>query len=126
MRDCGVCLTLYDDGETIGYQCRIVKASREWKCSECHGVIPKGSKYEIASGFRADDGNSFWQTKTCLICAEIAEAFYCSGRWHGLLWDSMEKVWGELTTGCLTRLKTPEAKKELLRRWNEWKFTKGE
>lgn len=122
MSDCGVCLTSYD-GCTIGYRCKIVKAGREWICSECGASIPKGTQYELASGFRADDYNSFWQTKTCLVCAEIADTFYCDGRWHGRLWHAMDDVFDKLTTGCVARLKTPEAKKELLRRWNEWKFS---
>ena len=122
MSDCGVCLYA-GEGETVGYRCVIVKkAGSEWKCCECGSVIPKGASYELASGFHAEDGNAFWQAKTCLICAEIGDAFYCEGRWHGGgMWKRMESVFDKLTTGCLDRLKTVEAKKELVSRWLEWK-----
>jgi hypothetical protein len=33
-------------------------------------------------------------------------------------------VFPEMTTTCYDRLKTPEAKVELQRRWAEWKFNK--
>lgn len=114
MADCGVCLTADYGGECTGYRCVVVHAGQQWLCDECGCAIPKGSLYELASGFNE---GSHWQTKTCLICAEIAEAFYCGGRWHGRLWDSMEDVITKLTTACFSRLQSPEAKAELRRRW---------
>jgi hypothetical protein len=75
--------------------------------------------YELASGFNE---GSHWQTKTCLICAEIAKAFYCNGRWHGRLWDSMEDVIPKLTTACFSRLQTPQAKQRLRQRWIDFTF----
>jgi hypothetical protein len=122
MAGCGVCLYGGGESETVGYRCKIVKAGKPWECCECGTAIPKGTLYELASGFHADDGNSFWQAKTCVLCAEIGEGFYCDGRWHGgNMWDRMESVFAKLTTACFDRLKTPEAKRELRRRWMEWK-----
>jgi hypothetical protein len=120
MSDCGVCISSYEgDYGCTGYRCVIVKAGQDWRCCECHTVIPKGAKYERATWF--NDG-SFGQAKTCLVCAEIANAFSCGGRWHGNdFWESMEYVWEKLTTGCFDRLQTPEAKAELRRRWMAWK-----
>ena len=118
MSDCGVCLS-FGGEESTGYRCVTVHAGKDWECSECGCVIPKGSLYELASGF---NDREHWQYKTCLICAEIAEAFYCNGRWHGgQLWDSLYDVSDKMTVTCLYRLKTPEAKAELQRRWIEWK-----
>jgi hypothetical protein len=119
MSDCGVCLTFSGGGECTGYRRVIVHAGEQWECDECGCIISKRSLYELASGF--NDGDH-WQTKTCLICAEIAEAFYCNGRWHGRLWDSMEDVITKLNTACFSRLQTPEAKTELRRRWMEVMF----
>ena len=119
MSDCGVCITSGDFDECTGYRCVIVKAGKEWECSECGCKIPKRSPYELASGFNDRD---FWQAKTCLICAEIADAFMCHGRWHGgILWDSMDSFYDDLNTACFARLKTVAAKKELQRRWMEAK-----
>ena len=121
MSDCGVCIGNYGDGDCTGYRCVIVKAGQEWTCSECGCKIPKKTKYELASWFYAD-GDGFGNCKTCLICAEIADAFMCGGRWHGsILWDSMFDLHDKLTTSCFDRLKTPEAKAELQKRWMEWK-----
>lgn len=121
MSDCGVCVTTGYADECTGYRNVIVRAGQEWTCSECGCKIPKGAKYELASWFFAG-GEGFGNCKTCLICAEIAEAFQCGGRYHGEnFWECMEEVYDKLTTSCFAKLKTPEAKAELQRRWIEWK-----
>lgn len=124
MSDCGVCIYVSDcDSETIGFQCKTVRASRDWECCECGERIPKHTAYELASGFRADNGNSHWQSKTCVLCAEIANAFMCDGRWYGSgrFWEQMEESFASLNSSCFDRLKSAEAKTELRRRWMEWK-----
>ncbi len=119
MSDCGVCLSGYD-GESEFCHEEIRTARKLHVCSECNKRIEIGEKYEHASGKSEGD---FWSEDTCLICAEIANAFYCDGRWFGgILWESMEDVFSQMTTGCLDRLETAAAKAELVRRWNEWKF----
>lgn len=119
MGDCGVCLSGYD-GECEFFHQEIRTARKPHVCSECGKPIPVGEKYEHASG-QSDD--ELWDCDTCLICAEIAEAFYCDGRtFGGWLWENMADVMGELTTGCLDCLQTANAKAELMRRWNEWRF----
>ena len=121
MSDCGVCVTFGGGQECLGYRRVIVKAGQQWECSECGCVIPKGQKYELASWFYAER-EGFGNCKTCLVCAEIAEAFMCGGRWHASsFWDHMESAFKNLTTGCFDRLQTPEAKAELQRRWMKWK-----
>ena len=120
MSDCGVCIGGDFGCETLGYRCVIVHAGKDWECEECGVKIPKGSLYELASGFTEGD---HWNTKTCLICAEIATAFCCNGRLHGSLWSDFEDAdaFSKLNVSCFNRLKTPEAKAELQRRWMEWK-----
>lgn len=121
MADCGVCVSYYGGNECTGYRRVIVNAGKEWNCSECGVSIPKGSKYELASWFYTD-GDGFGNAKTCVICAEIAEAFMCHGRYHGeVFWEQMEDAFPNLTTSCFNKLQTPEAKRELRRRWMEWK-----
>lgn len=123
MSACGVCVSYGDSGgtECIGYRCVIVKAGQNWECCECGKLIPKGEKYELASWFYAD-GDGHGNCKTCLVCAEIADAFMCGGRWHSeSFWEHMESSYPKLTTACFDRLKTMAAKTELQRRWMEWK-----
>jgi len=119
MSDCGVCLTGYD-GDTDFCHTEIRKARKKHVCCECSKEILPGEQYERASGKSEGD---FWDAETCMVCAEIAQAFYCDGRWFGgVLWEHMDEVLSEMTTGCLNRLKTARAKAELMKRWNEWKF----
>jgi len=122
MSDCGVCLSGGDgDGYTEFCQVVIRKARKPHECSECEKRIEPGEKYEHATGKTEGD---MWVFDTCLVCAEIADAFYCDGRlFGGMLWEEMhDTAFPVMTTGCLDRLKTAAAKAELLRRWNEWKF----
>lgn len=120
MSECGVCLYAEcDDGISEFFECEIRTARKPHQCAECGHTIQPKCKYEYARG--KFDGD-FWDCKTCLICAEIADAFYCDGRLYGGgLWDNMEYVMGELTTSCFDKLSTPEAKQELRRRWMQWK-----
>lgn len=120
MSDCGVCVYSGGDAECVGYRCVIVRAGRDWTCSECGKLIKKGERYELSSWFYPGAGSG--NCKTCLVCAEIATAFQCGGRWHGMcFWRDMERAFPKLTSACFDRLKTPEAKAELRRRWMEWK-----
>ena len=119
--DCGVCVSGNFGCETEGYRCVIVRAGQDWDCEECGRKIPRSTLYELASGFTE---GSHWNTKTCVICAEIAEAFCCHGRMHGNLWQDFEdsEAFSKLTTACFDKLKTVAAKTELRERWIEWRF----
>lgn len=117
MADCGVCLAPWD-GDTQMYRSREVTARSDWECDECGSPIPKGSRFVLAQGLTEGD---FWTCKTCLICDEIAAAFSCEGRAHGILWDEMKEVYGSLTTSCFERLQTAAAKMELRNRWMNWR-----
>lgn len=116
MSDCGVCLTGYtgDAEESDFCDPRIVTARKSHECGECGRPIHKGEKYERTAGANA---GRFWHFKSCLVCAEIANAFFCDGRWYGILWDEMHEVILNLNTSCFDKLQTAAAKAELQRRW---------
>ena len=117
MSDCGVCCyNDYDPCEV--YKERIPKSRKDHKCCECGERIPKGSEYELRDMLFYGKWHHY---KTCLICAEIGQAFCCHGRVATLLWELMSEVMDQLKSSCFDRLKTPEAKVELQRRWMEWK-----
>jgi len=137
MSDCGVCL-YSNENEWEGYidDVEIVSLDHEVKCCECNKAIPAGSKLEkalwMAEGeyeeAERDEDGELIETEpkppiyTCLICAEIANAFYCDCRVYcSDLWDALSEVFSELSPSCYDRLTTPEAKRELQRRWMEWK-----
>ena len=120
MSDCGVCI-----GGTPDEICEFMvvedrKARKLHKCCECDKEILPGEKYEHVRGKCYGE---MFTCKTCLVCREIANAFYCEGRmFGGELWEDMEYGYEVMTIGCLNRLTTAAAKAELQRRWQEWKF----
>ena len=121
MPDCGVCIGGGDyDGMNEFENVEHPKARKPHKCRECRRIIQRGEVYERFTG--KFDGDLFC-VKTCLQCAEIRDAFNCDG---GAiidgLWSEMEDyVFPQMTTGCLDRLATPEAKAYLLGQWRKWK-----
>jgi hypothetical protein len=124
MSECGVCIYADSDGESAEFQdVSIRKARKPHRCCECGYEIKPGERYEHYWG--KYDGETA-AIDTCIICMEIAEAFYCDGRLYGGgLWENMSHVMGELTTTCFDKLSSPEAKAELQRRWIEWKFAQA-
>ena len=120
MGDCGVCIYNDDAVHVEFFHDEIRKAAKVHVCCECNKPILKGQRYEYASGKCEGD---LWSAKTCLICAEIADAFSCDGRLYGgNLWDAMSELYGGMNISCFDRLTTVAAKEELRRRWNEWRF----
>ena len=130
MSDCGVCLS-YDDGNCDYYidEWSIITSDEDHKCCECDSVVDAGSPIECATKYRDGDQDADEDEReatepvwTCVVCAEIADAFYCDGRmFGGSLWDSLYEVHEAMNVACLNKLSTPEAKAELQRRWMQWK-----
>lgn len=117
--DCGFCISVdLDDGGYEDYRNGIAVAEVEKKCCECNTVIHVGDTFEWARGVLEDEEHSH---STCLVCAEIADAFCCDGRRHGTLWEALENTIDQdetiITTACYARLKTAAAKLELQRFW---------
>ena len=121
--DCGVCIGGGYDGnglEEDSYYQRYVSIKRNCKCFECHETITAGTKHQQCGG-TYEGKRENW--RFCLICAEIADAFCCDGRWFGKLWESIdEDLFPQMTTGCLQKLTTSAAKEHLVAKWREWKF----
>ncbi len=130
--DCGVCLYGGDFDGNDFQKSEGVTAKTPMVCCECGRKISAGELHERASWRderpilgKPGQYRVFREyARTCNVCAEIAWAFSCEGRTYNILWESMEEVFPELNHGCFDRLKTPEAKKELQRRWIEWKLSK--
>lgn len=117
MSDCGVCISDEPDGTCEFIDVEQRTARKQHVCCECGKPIEVGQRYEYARGKYEGE---FWDCKTCLVCAEIADVFYCNGRlFDGGLWENMSYILEEITTGCFERLKTVAAKTELQRRINE-------
>lgn len=126
MSDCGICLSGEADESAYEIDQAVEVAEKLLRCCECNNEIPEGATYARATLFMGcdEDGNPCDPQvyRTCLICEEIAEAFFCVDRvWGGVMWDSFDYSFEGITTACFDRLQTPEAKTELRRRWMEWK-----
>jgi hypothetical protein len=121
MGTCSVSFGMEAEEMCAFWEAKIKRARKVHTCEECRKPINIGDRYEsLAYVF---DG-SFNHEKKCLICAEIRDAFLESGSAYcpGYMWtDIRDYVFPEMTTACFDRLKTPEAKAELQRRWMEWK-----
>lgn len=123
MTDCGVCIGGGFEGSVDNYYSREISSRRVWRCHECQRKIAVGEKH-VQRGGEYEDGWENW--RFCSLCAEIGEVFSCGeSMTFGLLWDDMQEyVFPELTTSnkCFVKL-SAAAKAEVMRRWNEWKFS---
>jgi hypothetical protein len=126
MSDCNVCLGTDDFESCDFYEAKIHVARKAYRCEECQEEIKPGQRYERVS---AKYDGEFDCLKTCLICCELRTAFTCEPGYaicHGMLWEEIkEYLFPQMTTGCLQKVRTAEAKEFLIKRWNEWKFSKA-
>ena len=122
MGACSVSFGMEADEMCAFWESKIKKARKPHMCEECRKQIEPGSKYEsLAYVF----DQSFYHEKRCLVCVEIRNAFQEPGSAYaaGDMWsDIRDYVFPEMTTTCFDRLRTPQAKAELQRRWMEWKL----
>jgi hypothetical protein len=118
---CDICIDADVDGSSDGFFYRRRRTARKLhKCEECRGEIKPGEAYDVVGG--KYEGR-FWEEKICLICHEIAKAFYCGGVRYGNIWDELhDYVIPELTvnSSCFNSLGV-EARKVLTDKWWEWK-----
>lgn len=102
----GNCSCVYSDYEcSVVWSAKIVKARKQYRCTECGGVIQRGDKYERIGSLY--DGS--WSTyRVCSVCQEIAEVFFCDG--YGAthliedLREHIEDLRGEISSECLADL----------------------
>ena len=118
--DCGVCI----GGDTGEYctvsDAKIITARKPHQCEECDKTIQPGERYERISQLYEGEWS---RMSVCLMCSEISIALSCDGRSIGNMWEDIrDNVFPNMTTGCLTKLKTAAAKQHLVNEWNEWKF----
>lgn len=104
---------------------KVVKAAKDHTCTECHEVIPRGTKYERVEGLWDDTWSTF---RTCLSCVEIRSHFACDdasgeGRWvYGEVWTQLEdNFFPDMRAGgpCMQGL-SPAAKDRLFTRRMKW------
>lgn len=121
--DCGVCIGGNDYDPWEFYSLKIVRAKKCWRCYECSREIRIGERYEYIAGKYS---HGIEEYRTCLDCMNIRNGLSCDGGVEvGNLWENIENIFGQVTTGCLTKIKTPSAKAYFLERWRKWKGLDG-
>lgn len=85
-------------------------ARKEHECGECRGVIKPGEDYERVF-YRFEKEVSVH--KTCEVCVEIREHFFCKGYCYGMIYENLnEHIWnlcGKIGSECLLGL-SPRAR----------------
>lgn len=124
MSESMTCCPLSDgDGDRPSCSSSATRIARKphW-CSECADEIPRGARYEYASGVWDGRPDSF---KTCLSCVEIRNHFACGNGWiYGDVWSQiMENFFPDMRAGgkCMDGL-SPEAKARMFEMRIEWMF----
>lgn len=117
-----VCIDMDYDGSNEFFTSKVVTARKEHTCGECGEKIPRGAKYEYASG--KTDGD-FFDAKTCALCVEVRQAFVCGSYVFGELWDAIREEifprWKEAGPwDCLAKLKTEEARAVMNTKYAAW------
>ena len=104
MNNCS-CIYVEDIDPAEFHNSRVVTARKAHKCGECGKEILPGSKYEYNVG--TWEGN-FNTHKTCSICLELRNEFFCDGWYYGqiheYLWNHIQEVDGEISQDCLLAL----------------------
>jgi len=94
MSECG-CVYVEVDCPPDLYKATIRTAAKEHQCGECGKPISIGSKYEYVA---ATWEGEFGVCKTCAICLEIREEFFCDGFSHGSVLEDLGMYIQEVET----------------------------
>lgn len=117
--DCNLCLVYPGDDFAEDFSQYENIAPLDFKCSECVRIIETGQTYQVTRILQEGERSTY---RTCLVCAEIRAAFSCDGEMlGGVFWENLEEVFEDFNSGCLNKLKTPEAKRFLVEQWQKWK-----
>lgn len=127
MSDCGVCLGGGEaDCYAEMYDVNLVTSRKPFKCDECRRDFPVKTNYMRHSGMLE---GKFFTHKECLDCKAIRLGLSCdesNGIIFGEMWTDMrDHGFANLTTGCLSKIESAEARAYLVQRWQEWKGLNG-
>jgi len=89
-----------------GFRCDITRTARKsHTCHECHGWIAERQQYEVSTGLF---GGDIFRFKTCSVCVEIRNAFFCEGfQYGGIRHDLREHIRemdGVISEACTANL----------------------
>lgn len=118
MSDCNICLSEAEAEDGIVEIIReddVSKSRKDRKCTECGRVVPAGTPHQLHVGTFEGEISEY---RTCLLCVEVRTTFSCTGGFvYGQLWEDLEYAFDDgITTGCLDKLQTVEAKRYLRER----------
>ena len=105
MSECS-CVPGPDCYESEGFHCNIMRTARKaHECDECCGVIAKGQQYEVST---CSVEGTIFRSKTCSVCIEIRNAFFCDGFLYGetryYLREHFREIDGIISNDCVEGL----------------------
>jgi len=108
---CGCIYVDVECGERIVHKAH--RWQRQWhelKCDECGRVIQPGEKYEHVEAIWGE-GRPLEVHRTCVICHEIREEFFCYGYIYGMVWEDIrthfEELGDDIPSDCIAKLSKP-------------------
>ena len=123
MSDCNVCIGSWDGDAALFWSVSVVGAARkEHRCCECQDIIQVGESYERVGGMWPQHEKPLTY-RTCLPCRDIRDGLSCGeGFTYTDLWEGIDQVLPDITTGCLSKIKSAAGRQKLLDYWREWKL----
>lgn len=102
----GNCSCVYVEPDTPihCYEIKTPKARKVHTCCECGKEIEPGQEYEHVRG--RWDGPDFETFKTCSVCLEIRDAFFCHGWYYSMMYEYLYEHLreGDVSEDCLVEL----------------------
>ena len=106
---CTCSIDAADRGDEVfdQYNRKLEIAREILECSECGNEIAAGAEYELTVGVYEEEEHKY---RTCLLCWEVRDCFFCSwlheGLWDDLQWEIDEEP-DEFGYGGLDEISKP-------------------
>lgn len=122
--DCS-CVYVENDGSLDFHSEKIITAKKTHLCGECGTRINPGDKYEYVV---AKCDGEFCVAKTCQICLEIRNVFFCKEWVYGFILEDLcthiSDYKGHISESCIAELSAAACSKvcEIIETyWDKWR-----
>lgn len=114
MSNCTCQIDAYDDYDAYPkvFRKEVRTARKDYTCYECQHSIVRGEKHEYSVGLYE---NRWEANRTCMICAEIRDCYFCSYIF-GSVWEDMHEFYlynGDFKVCMLDKL-SPDARQVMI------------
>jgi len=97
----GECIVVdYDSHGETHVETRKLRGRKEYRCCECHRVIPKSVRHERAT-YVGGDFDGWCHVRTCELCVSVRNSLFKGGYVHEELWERIRDHFGDSgLVGC--------------------------